>query len=289
MKYKSKAEFRQALEDEILRRAKGVLDEEQVRSEVAFERALARFDYDKWSLKGGYAVRLMLEKSRSTQDLDLVLHEASLKDATPEEWAQKIRESVSAELSRDVGDYFKFEVGQALPISDMSPENLAAIVLIRASIGNEEFCKIRIDVGVTDREVLPAEYVAGHDFLGFAGVKNPEIATRAREEIFADKLLAYAGQGETGMRWRDLVDMQLLIENGLDERKLLKAMSAVEAREGKMYPQVLPAPPQTWAKEYGETASKCGLPTVLEQAYARLNAYVEPMLNHRLYQSRDNS
>ncbi|HEY9871685.1 MAG TPA: nucleotidyl transferase AbiEii/AbiGii toxin family protein [Candidatus Obscuribacterales bacterium] len=251
---------------------------EQLRSEVAFERALARFDYKKWVLKGGYAVRLMLPVSRATQDLDLVLQEQSLKDLEPQKRALRIQQAVEAELSKDARDHFHFEVRQAIPIGDLEPENLAAIVLINAKIGGEEFCKIRIDVGVTDQERLPGEHVAGRDLLAFAGVENPDIVTTAKEEIFADKLLAYAGQGENGMRWRDLVDMQLLIAKGLDDKKLFMAMQAVEEREEHSYPTELQFPPRHWAKEYGETASKCQLPTGLEEAFAHLKEFAHPVL-----------
>lgn len=88
---------------------------EQLRSEVAFERALARFDYHKWSLKGGYALRLMLPISRTTQDLDLVLRERSIRDLEPQQRSQKLRDAVDAQLSKNLADHFHFEVRQAAP------------------------------------------------------------------------------------------------------------------------------------------------------------------------------
>src|SRR4030095_14858786 len=200
MKYASPDQFRRELETRILESVDDPRQVEQLRSEVAFERALARFDYGKWSLKGGYALRLMLPISRSTQDVDLMLRQHSIRDLEPQPRAQKIGKAVDEQLSKDLNDHFTFEVRQSLPISDMDPENLAAIVLIQTRVGHEEFCKIRIDVGVSERESLPTEHVSGRDFLGFAEVENPDIIICAKEEIFADKLLAYTEQGDTGMR-----------------------------------------------------------------------------------------
>jgi hypothetical protein len=280
MKYPSPEQFRQELESVILRAAEDQRQVQELRLEVAFERALARFDYDQWSLKGGYALRLMLPESRHTNDLDLVLNGESMKELQPQERARKVQEYVNEQLSKNLQDHFKFKVVTALPITDMEPDNLAAIVLITAEIGSMEFCKIRIDVGVSDREDLPHEQFVGHDLLRFADVSNPIVATKAREEIFSEKLLAYSGQGADGTRWRDLVDMQLLIDLGMNQGTLISAMQQIEEREHKRYHEQIGHPPRHWAKEYAETAGMCKLPVSLEQAYEQLNEYVGPLLDY---------
>ncbi len=73
--YASPTAFRQALESRLanLANAEGI-DIQRLRRQVAFDRLLARLFADQssiWTLKGGYAMELRLEASRTTRDIDL--------------------------------------------------------------------------------------------------------------------------------------------------------------------------------------------------------------------------
>src|SRR5690554_4120604 len=73
---------------------------------VAFERFLARLfhgGYERWVLKGGYALELRLGgQARTTLDLDL-----SVPPPPEEELLEELQEAAAV----DLGDYFVFTVG----------------------------------------------------------------------------------------------------------------------------------------------------------------------------------
>lgn len=73
--YMDAGSFRQALEARLNKMAKAQgADIQRLRRQVAFDRLLCRlFCYadSPWLLKGGYAMELRLEESRTTRDIDL--------------------------------------------------------------------------------------------------------------------------------------------------------------------------------------------------------------------------
>lgn len=77
-----------------------------IRKLVAFDRLLARVFYNKdesFALKGVYSLELRLGRSRTTQDVDLIIQSRLLPDSLPEH-GQEIKAILQEKLDRDLGD-----------------------------------------------------------------------------------------------------------------------------------------------------------------------------------------
>jgi hypothetical protein len=70
MKYATGRAFRIALQDRVKKLSKSAgRDAAEIYREIAFDRFLARLDYKKWTLKGGYSLERRLADARFTKDL----------------------------------------------------------------------------------------------------------------------------------------------------------------------------------------------------------------------------
>ena len=112
-RYPSSAAFRQALESRISRlaRAEGV-DIQRIRRQLAFDRLLARLFLaapNQWILKGGYALELRLEQSRTTRDIDLAVRQPLTGDLP---LTDRLLQHLQTAAALDVEDYFEFVVGE---------------------------------------------------------------------------------------------------------------------------------------------------------------------------------
>lgn len=90
------------------------------------------------------------------------------------------------------------------------------------------FARFHVDVGIGDEVLEPVEMVEGRDWLRFEGITPPSVPVISREQQFAEKLHAYSlPRGErVNTRTKDLIDMQLLIEQGnLDNRRVASAIA----------------------------------------------------------------
>src|SRR5262249_42994353 len=278
--FESAQAFRKALDEHF--KASGLKGEDLAAhiAECAYERLLARLNPAKWMVKGGCAVNLLSEQSRPTQDLDLSLREESLLLMDTGKRTTAILEAIREESSHDVGDFFHYEARAALPMGDLPPTALAAMVLVTASVAGEKLCDMRVDVGIATKESLPPERRKGRDLLAFAGIKNPDVVIAAKEEIFAEKLLAYSQQGDEGDRVRDLVDMPLLIDLGLDKRKLAHAIRSTCSSRSSSLPILPDAPPSRWKEEFEKLARSCHLKVRMKEAHRRVVAVAEPALEY---------
>jgi hypothetical protein len=110
VKYSSARSFRQALEDR-LRANYPPHRIPRLRKMIAFERLMARLD-ERWILKGGYALQLRTESSRTTQDIDLLVQHIS---------PVVIRETLLEMLHQDLADHFEFYLERTNPDINIGP------------------------------------------------------------------------------------------------------------------------------------------------------------------------
>jgi hypothetical protein len=284
----SKSGFRQQLSDEISSRISGVRKQEEVTLELAHERALARFDNERWNLKGGAAMQLLFANARPTVDLDLVLKDPSLLELDANQRTNGILEAVRGELGKDKSDHFTFEARTALALSDLPPTTLAAMVLVSAKIDGEKFADLRIDVGIEQEEILPAEKVEGRNLMAFAQIPNPEITVVPAEVIFAEKLLAYVNARDDehspdfvpveSERVKDFIDIQMLAERGLSKESLAFAMYEVFRQFGRELPEEIEKPPERWQSQYSELASLTRVEKSMDNAHDSLVYILGPVL-----------
>jgi predicted nucleotidyltransferase component of viral defense system len=103
----------------------------------------------------------------------------------------------------------------------------------------------------------------------FAGLAAPKFYTLAREEVFAEKIHAYTKlRNRENTRVKDLYDMNLLIEQGLDKSKAYKALMAVFAiRKEHDLPSELAPPPESWLPEFEELARRAQVDISMSMAF----------------------
>ncbi len=262
-KYENANAFRRALEDRlksIAREQTTPLD--RLRRRITFDRFLARLfarhnQKPRWLLKGGYALEFRFHNiARTTKDVDFSIPHIKKADENT------IRALLQEEVKKDISDWFVFYIGTPMKEFDQAVYG-GWRYPVEARVANRIFTKFHIDVGIGDAIISKAEWKKGEDILQFAGIKPAYVAILPIEQHFAEKIHAYSYPRDKRpfSRMRDLVDLVLLIEQGLPEKKLvLSAVRATFKRRGSHdIPQVLEAPPDALADSYGQLAEDCGV------------------------------
>lgn len=276
--YAAPAAFRRALEDRLKQKARTEgLDLQRLMREVSFDRLLARLFARKdaaWILKGGYALELRMKEARVTKDIDLALrHSLGTQEGLPLKAA--ILNALAEAAARDLGDFFSFNIGEAMLDLDAAPYGGARFP-VEALLDDRTFVRFHLDVGAGDVVIAPFDITHAHDWLEFAGIPGAEFTTISREQHFAEKLHSYTQPRETpNSRTRDLIDMLLLIGSGkMDRAKVRLTLDATfKRRKTHPLPAALARPPAAWKAPFGALADTCGLPADLAAAFEVLNSY----------------
>lgn len=271
--------FRQSLEERLKQLAKNQgTDLNRLRRRVAFERLLARLfteENPRWLLKGGYAIELRLQEiARATKDVDLSMHDTAFQVLQGQNPQQMLRELLQDELTKGLDDWFIFHLGA--PTADIRAAPLGgARFPVNAQLDNRLFARFNLDVGLGDAATSEPEWITGHELLSFAGIPPARIAMVPLDQQFAEKIHAYSFPRKSS-RVRDLIDLVLLIENGLPEpSKIVRALKNTFAhRDTHLVPKRLAPPPEEWRDPYGALAAECHVDsTTLETAYECLTDY----------------
>ena len=280
MSYASGADFRRALEDRLRTRWLSTgTPLVRLRKMIAFDRFLARlmaYDAEGWLVKGGFALQLRFgDKSRTTKDLDLLLREAG--EAT---W-----DLLRDEASRDLGDWFQFEVARPIPLSDEDQPGGQRFT-IRALLDGREFEEFHVDVGTGDPVVEAPDILLTPDLLHFAGIERVAVTAYPLTQQVAEKLHAYSRPygGQRSSRVRDFVDLLLIAsEVELDGQSLAEAIEATfEARTTHPIPQALPDPPGRWAAPFRRLMGELDLDWEhLDLATRAAQDFINPVLAER--------
>jgi hypothetical protein len=265
-KYDNPESFRKALEDRISNIAKKEeVDIQRLRRDVAFDRLLVRLfkmPSPPWALKGGYAMQLRTESARSTKDIDLALKEAKLFSEDENKRNAAVRDLLIKQASIDLGDFFSFLISEPTQESNAAPEG-GGRFHVTARLADRDFQKFLLDVGMGDVWSDPLDQLDSSDFLKFAGFEPQKLPAIPKEQQFAEKLHAYSlprTNGRENSRVKDLIDMNLLIQAGLSEKRLMKALNETFKRRNT-HPLSLNVqpPPKSWTSPYAEMAEECGL------------------------------
>jgi len=277
-KYATPTAFRRALEDRLKQKAKTEeLNLQRLMREVSFDRLLARLFAKKdaaWILKGGYALELRMKEARATKDIDLALrHSLGKEKDLP--LKTLILEALAESAARDLGDFFSFNIGEAMLDLDAAPYGGARFP-VEARLDGRTFVRFHLDVGAGDVVLAPFDTTQAHDWLAFAGIPGAEFPTISQEQHFAEKLHSYTLPRETpNSRARDLIDMLLLIGSAkMDRAKVRLALDATfKRRKTHPLPAALARPPAAWKAPFGALAGTCGLPADLAAAFEVLNSF----------------
>lgn len=279
-RFTTAAAFRQSLEERMkqLSLNQGT-DLNRIRRRVAFERLLARLFLEgnpRWLLKGGYAIELRLQDiARATKDIDLYMHDPTFQVLDGQNPQQVLWSLLQDEVEKNLEDWFVFRVGA--PTADLRAAPLGgARFPIETNVANRPFTRFNLDIGLGDALVSDPEWITGHELLSFAGIPPPRIAMVPLDQQFAEKIHAYSFPREQASRVRDLIDLVLLIENGLPEsERIIRALQATFTRRNThVLPIQLASPPVNWKEPYAALADQYNIRfTTIESAYDYLQVY----------------
>ncbi|GJL60173.1 MAG: hypothetical protein NPIRA03_30300 [Nitrospirales bacterium] len=272
--------FRRSLEDRLNQASKNQgTDLNRLRRRVAFERLLARLFTEgspRWLLKGGYAIELRFQDiARATKDIDLCMPDPAFQVLQGQNPQQALRELLQDEMGKSLGDWFIFRLGA--PTADLRAAPLGgARFPVEAHLDNRLFARFNLDIGLGDAVVSEPEWITGHQLLSFAGIQPARIAMVPLDQQFAEKIHAYSFPREQPSRVRDLVDLVLLIENGLPaSTQIMRALQATfTRRDTHSLPTQLEPPPSSWSEPYAALATEYNMRyATVEIAYEYLVAF----------------
>jgi hypothetical protein len=269
--YKTAVDLRRALEARLKIEAENTgIDHMRLRRIVVFDRIAARLSVaeQEWVLKGGAALEFRLGlRARATKDLDLVLRSEPSNGAT-------IRDVLIETLTSDVDrDRFVFTVGHPTELATDAAGNPGWRFPVDGALAGKTFIAVKMDVVLRPVELAATERISLPGKLDFAGIRPRTIESSDRSQHFAEKLHAltrdYGLRPNT--RVKDLVDLLLLIHNGLspDEHLLAVVRHVFTVRATHQVPTGIPDPPPAWRDEYPALAASAelneqDLPTALD-------------------------
>jgi hypothetical protein len=257
MTYATDGAFRAALEARLGARSRDAgADLNRLRRRVVFERMLARLEAAEpgcWILKGGMALEVRWrDRARSTRDMDLAARH-------PLTTGVDARTALAGPLAVDADhDRFRFTVGHARDLQVDEAGRPGWRFPVEAMLAGRQFAAVRVDLVIRESEISGTERLRLPGALVFVGIGACEIEVVDRSQHFAEKLHAltrtYTSRPST--RVRDLVDLVLLIDDGLepDARLYDRVVHVFEARASHPVPEELPDPPADWSVRYRELA-----------------------------------
>ncbi|TYK49183.1 nucleotidyl transferase AbiEii/AbiGii toxin family protein [Actinomadura decatromicini] len=252
-RYANAVDLRRALEARLKQRADETgADLSRLRRVAVFDRIGARLSVAerRWVLKGGTSLEFRLGgRARATKDLDLALPDGPTYDG------EALREELIETLALDVdGDGFAYSVKPPTSLEPDAAGRPGWRFSVDSRLAGKSFAAIRLDVVLRGDELAATEHIALPGVLDFADVPPRTIESVDRRQHFAEKLHAltrdYGSRPNT--RVKDLVDMVLLIEDGLAADKLLLDVvnHVFAVRATHPVPTAIPDPPFGWAKDY---------------------------------------
>ena len=277
-KYETAIAFRRALEDRLKHIAhEQAIPLDRLRRRVTFDRFLSRlFDQSKpkqsWLLKGGYALEFRFHNiARTTKDIDFSIpHMNDVNEDT-------VRVLLQSEAKKDMSDWFEFFIG--LPMREFDQAVYGGWRYpVEARVAYRVFTKFHIDVGIGDAVISEAEWKKGDDILRFAGIEPACAAMLPIEQHFAEKIHAYSYPRDKRpfSRIRDLVDLVLLIEQGLPDKTLVMSATKATFKQRKTHgiPQALEMSPEIMKDSYAQMAEDCGVTKkTMTEAFSFLQEY----------------
>jgi hypothetical protein len=220
------------------------------------------------------------DKARSTRDLDLALRDAGTEGTLVREFL------IDCVATDREGDAFEFRIGAPTSISSDEAGRPGWRFSVDARMANRTFAKFRLDVVARTEEVSKIQRVRLPGVLAFAGFKTQEVDVVDPAQHFAEKLHALTRSygDRPNSRVRDLPDLVLLIEEGLEPNEELLAVvtHVFSERATHDLPKELPDPPVFWADSYSTLASELEITAkTIEEAMALLRPFWAATLSHR--------
>lgn len=277
-KYKTARAFRVAIADRLKRLSRETGEPyPDLYRRVAIDRFLARIDWSRWTAKGGYILQRRLPKARPTKDIDLSTADPSFVLSDRDEQQTALAEAFQEMSIVDAGDYFVFQVVVEKPLPGFGKGGIRCQV--RCSIDGQDWSTFQLDAIIQNETVFPAETLTGDSFLSFAGVEPLTLKVPIKEEVFAEKIHAYTTPRENeNTRVKDMLDLALLLQDGVDQEKTKTALLGVFAiRKTHLVPAQLPAPPASWQTIFVDLVRDTGIQMTLDEAFGTVTTFYESL------------
>jgi hypothetical protein len=276
--YATPGAFRQALTDKLRALAENSKWElPQLRRQFAYDRFLERLYFmdEGWIVKG--AVALLARDLGVRASLDIDVYRAKEADAAEAD----LREAAQ----RDLGDWFRFDVGPRRPVADGAS---GLRLPVKAFVGPTEWESFPVDLVGSDLRMLGEP----DDVPALAQVGIPELEQRGYRayplaDHVADKIAAtierYGPAAEQpSTRYRDLVDLVAIAEGAtVEAEQQLRSLTSEAERRGITLPEPFDVPDRSlWEQGYAREARRSLLASAvtLDQALAIVRPFVNPLL-----------
>lgn len=274
IKYKTPEAFRIALESRIKSKSAGE-NIAFLRKRAAFVAFLKRVTDSghEFALKGGFAMMLRFDvNARPSKDMDFVMRARRKVGAEELSPVLQVASALEEITETKAPDYFNF-------IIKGNPKVLQGAgygswrFQIEAKIGMRRFDSFHIDIALGDAWIDPMDTLAV-DYFPLSGETSFPVRTISQPQQFAEKVHAYTLDREENSRVKDLVDMVLLIQSGLDQKDTAYAIESVfSARKTHSAPGNLKPPPETWPGPFLALAKTCGLDSDVDSAFQVANNF----------------
>jgi hypothetical protein len=276
--YSTPGAFRRALTDKLRALAEKTKWElAQLQRQMAYDRLLERLYMvdDGWIVKGAVALLARDLGVRASLDIDV--------------YREGERKVVEAELreaaSRDIGDWFRFEIGQRRVVTDGAA---GTRLPVRAYIGETVWASFHVDlVGADMRMTGQPENMPAIARVSMPSVEQHGYRVYPLVDHVADKVAAtfdvYGEQRTPSTRYRDLVDLVSIATGAsVPAAEQMQALASEAQRRGVQLPSRFDVPDRPlWERGYATEASDSLLPTAhtLDEALAIVRPFLDPLLD----------
>jgi hypothetical protein len=276
--YKTAAAFREALKARLRALAKdGPWEPQQLQRQLAYDRLLERLYLadDGWIVKG--AVALLARDIGVRASLDVDVYRASTTDVAESD--------LRTAAKRDVGDWFRFDVGPRGPVADGAAGLRLPVI---AYVGDTQWARFHVDlVGSDLRMTGEPEDVPALALVDMADIKQGGYRAYPLVDHVADKVAAtierHGAGGMPSTRFRDLVDLVAIARGAsVDATAQMAALTSEARRRGLVLPDRFDVPDrQMWVEGYRAEAGRSLLPAAreLDGALAVVRPFLDPLLD----------
>ena len=253
--------------------------------QFAYDRLLYRVfsgdDSARWVLKGATALLARFGgDARHTIDVDLYSQTGNLEEA---------ERALRLATSRDVGDYFRFELSPGRRIAEAG---VALRINVTAYLGATEFARFNVDIvaglGMTGAPDQAEPLVA----IEIPGVPQTRYRIYPLADHIADKVLAIVerhphqdAESTSSTRYRDLADLVVIARREtMDAEAIALALRLQSDRRGLELPTTLRPPRDAgWPAGYARIARD--VPDLADKdirsAIATVSRFIDPVLQGR--------
>jgi len=275
--YATPVAFRRALTDKLKALAKTSRWElPQLQRQFAYDRLLERLYLmdDGWIVKG--AVALLARDLGVRASIDIDVYRAKSADAAEAD--------LRAAAARDVGDWFRFEIGPRGAVADGA---VGIRLPVTAYVGMKVWAKFHVDLVGADLTMVGEPDAVS----ALAEIDMPDVSQRGYRayplvDHVADKVAAtvqrYGASQRPSTRFRDLVDLVAIAQGAsIDAQQQIRALTSEAERRGIVLPETFDVPDRAlWESGYAAEAKRSLLTNAhtLDEALAVVRPFVDPVL-----------